>query len=257
MFRSHKVISAAALLAVSAGTFLACSNSTSPDLSGTFFGASAPMATGSGRAYVVLDAAGKPTELGVAITEAALVGLPAAITEYGFPLPAEASATAFKLATINWQPTGHPPMNIFTVPHFDFHFYTITNAERDVITPADPQFGAKMLKAPAASFVPAGYTPDVMGIPRMGLHWADLSGPEYAGQAFGKTFIYGSYDAQFIFAEPMMTKAYLESKPAAVATPVKIPAQYQVSGYQPTSYTVSYDAATKEYRVALTGLTLR
>jgi hypothetical protein len=91
----------------------------------------------------------------------------------------------------------------------------------------------------------------------MGLHWADPSGPEFNGQAFGKTFIYGSYDGKFIFAEPMLTKAYLESKPAAIATPVKLPAQYAVSGYQPTSYTVSYDAAAKEYRISLTGLALR
>jgi hypothetical protein len=72
-----------------------------------------------------------------------------------------------------------------------------------------------------------------------------------------KTFIYGSYDGAFIFAEPMLTKAYLESKPATVVTPVKLPAQYAASGYQPTSYTVSYDAAAKEYRIALTGLTQR
>lgn len=215
------------------------------------------MATGSGRAYVTLDRAGKPTELGVALTEAALVGLPPALTEYVFALPTEASSTAFKSAAINWQPTGHPPMNIFTVPHFDVHFYTITVAERDAITPADPQFATKMVRSPAAGFVPTGYTPDVMGFPRMGLHWADPSAPEFSGQPFSKTFIYGSYDGNFIFAEPMLTKAYLESKPAAVATPVKLPGQYAVSGYQPMSYTVSYDAASKEYRVALTGLTLR
>jgi hypothetical protein len=39
--------------------------------------------------------------------------------------------------------------------------------------------------------------------------------------------------------------------------PIKVPGQYATSGYQPTSYTVSFDAATKEYRVALSGLTLR
>lgn len=258
MFRRQKLSSTIALLAVSAGVFFACSESTAPDQSGTFFGATTAMATGSGRAYVTLDAAGKPTGLGVALTEAALVGLPPALTEYVFPLPAEAAATAFKTAAINWQPTGHPPMNIFTVPHFDVHFYTITVSERDAINPAtDPQFATKMVRLPATGFVPPGYTADAMGFPRMGLHWADAAAPEFSGQPFVKTFIYGSYDGAFIFAEPMLTKAYLESKPAATTTPVKIPAQYAVSGYQPTSYTVSYDAAAKEYRVALTGLTQR
>ncbi len=257
MFTRYKASSTIALLAVSTGVVFACSDATSPDQSGTFFGASAAMATGSGRAYVTLDRAGNPTELGVSLTEAALIGLPPTLTEYVFPLPAEAAATAFRTAAINWQPMGHPPMNIFTVPHFDVHFYTITEAQRDVISPADPQFGTKMTRLPTAGFVPAGYTSDPMGFPRMGIHWADVAAPEFAGQPFVKTFIYGSYDGNFIFAEPMLTKAYLESKPAPSATPVKIPAQYAVSGYHPTSYTVGYDAATKEYRVSLTGLTKR
>ncbi|MDP1861510.1 MAG: DUF5602 domain-containing protein [Gemmatimonadaceae bacterium] len=258
MFRRQKVTSITALLAVSAGVFFACSESTSPDHSGTFFGASTAMATGSGRAYVTLDRAGQPTDLGVALTEAALIGLPAVLTEFVFALPTEASATAFKVAAINWQPQGHPPMNIFTVPHFDVHFYTITQAQRDAINPAtEPQFATKMLRLPAATFVPAGYVADTQGFPRMGLHWGDPTAPEKNGHVFSKTFIYGSYDGAFIFAEPMLTKLYLESKPAAVATPVKLPAQYAASGYQPTSYTVSYDTAAKEYRIALTGLTLR
>lgn len=258
MFRRQKVTSTIALLAVSASVLFACSESTAPDQSGTFFGATTTMATGSGRAYVTLDAAGKPSEIGVALTEAALVGLPGSSTEYVFPLPAEASATAFKSAAINWQPMGHPPMNIFTVPHFDAHFYTITTAERDAINPAtDPQYGAKSLRLPAAGFVPFGYRADVMGIPRMGLHWGDPTAPEHQGQPFGKTFIYGSYDGAFIFAEPMMTKAFLEAKPASVATSLKLPTQYAVSGYHPTSYTAFYDAATKEYKIALTGLMLR
>ena len=69
-----------------------------------------------------------------------------------------------------------------------------------------------------------------MGFPRMGLHWADAAAPEFSGQPFVKTFIYGSYDGAFIFAEPMLTKAYLESKPVATATPVKVPAQYACAG---------------------------
>ena len=55
----------------------------------------------------------------------------------------------------------------------------------------------------------------------------------------------------------MVTKAYLDAKPAAAATPIKLPAKYAVSGYQPTSYTVGYDPAAREYRVALTGLVRR
>jgi len=40
-------------------------------------------------------------------------------------------------------------------------------------------------------------------------------------------------------------------------TPVKVPAQYAVRGYQATSYTVAWDAGANEYRVALSGLVMR
>ena len=91
----------------------------------------------------------------------------------------------------------------------------------------------------------------------MGLHWRDPEAPELKGAPFTQTFIYGSYDGAMIFGEPMIAKSYLETKPAAVVTPVKLPAQYSAHGYQPTSYTVAFDPATKEYRVAISGLVLR
>jgi len=59
------------------------------------------------------------------------------------------------------------------------------------------------------------------------------------------------------FGEPMVSKSYLETKPSAVVTPVKLPTQYSARGYQATSYTVAYDATAKEYRIALSGLVLR
>ena len=106
-------------------------------------------------------------------------------------------------------------------------------------------------------FGPAGYVADVMGISRMGLHWTDRSEPEFNGQPFARAFIYGSYDGAFIFVEPMVTKAYLDSKPATTVTDIKLPVQYSASGYQPTSYTIAYDASEKLYRISLTGLTKR
>src|SRR6185295_527092 len=110
-------------------TLFACSSSTSPDKSGTFFGPITPIGGGTGRAYITLDRAGVPTDLGLALTDAVMPGLPAANAEFVFALPSQASVTPFKHAVINWMPTGHPPPMIYTVPHFDFHFYTITNTE--------------------------------------------------------------------------------------------------------------------------------
>ena len=256
MKRSSRYLRTAVTLVAVAGALANCTDSTPPNLSGTYFGPATALADGSGRAYVTLDQSGVPTDIGVALTEATLNGLPAATQEYVFVLPSEASATAFKHATINWQPQGHPPPMIYTVPHFDVHFYTITNAERVAIVLGDSLLAAKMNRQPAAQFIPTGYIVGMASV-GMGLHWRDPSAPELNGAPFTKTFIYGSYDGNMIFAEPMMTKAYLETKPAPLPTPVKLPTQYSVHGYQATSYTVGYDASAKEYRIALSGLVLR
>lgn len=215
------------------------------------------MASGSGRAYVTLDRAGVPTDVGIAITETSLSGLPAGTAEYVFALPQQALATTpYKHVGINWTATGHPPAMVYTLPHFDVHFYMITAAQREAILLGDAQLLAKMTRMPADAFIPSGYA---AGMPsaQMGVHWSDPNAPERKGALFTKTFIYGSYDGAFIFGEPMVTKAYLETKPAADVTTINQPAQYASTGYQPTTYTIGFDAAAKEYRIALTGLVKR
>lgn len=248
--------SAALTVTIAAGAFLACSESTPPDESGTFFGPNVAMASGTVRSYITLDHDGTPIELGLAISENAMNGLPAGSTEYVLALPSEASATAYKHAVINWQPTGHPPAMVYTVPHFDAHFYLISQAERDAIVLGDAQLAAKMIRQPGAEFVPPGYLP---GMPstQMGMHWNDPAAPERNGQPFTHTFIYGSYDGAFIFYEPMVTKAFLETKPVGVVTPIKLATQFATHGYQATSYKVAYDPDAKEYHIALTALVLR
>lgn len=233
-----------------------CSDSTSPDKSGTFFGPVTAMAGGTARTYITLDRSGAPTDVGFALTEAALTGLPTTAAEYVFALPAQASVTPYKHAVINWMPVGHPPAGVYTVPHFDFHFYMITNADRVAIVLGDPQVDAKIARQPSAEFVPAGYAVGMPGA-GMGLHWNDPNAPERNGAPFTKTFIYGSYDGTFTFTEPMIAKAYLETKPSATTTAVKLPTQYAVHGYQPTSYTVSYDGLAKEYRIAISSFVMR
>lgn len=249
-FRSALTMTAAV------GAVLSCSDFIPPDESGTFYGPVAALGAGTARSYVTLDRSGNPTDLGVALTEAGLTGLPAASTEYVVALPREASATVYKHATINWQPAGHGPGSAYALPHFDMHVYMITEAERQGIALGDAELAAKMVRQPAAEFVPAGYVPGPARV-GMGMHWTDPSAPEQNGQPFTHTFFYGSYDGAFMLMEPMVTKTLLETKPAAVVTPLKLPAQYAARGYQATSYTVAWDAGAKEYRVALSGLVMR
>ena len=37
--------------------------------------------------------------------------------------PATVDATGFHTIGFDWQPCGHPPLGVFTVPHYDIHFY--------------------------------------------------------------------------------------------------------------------------------------
>jgi hypothetical protein len=222
-----------------------------------------PVAVGNGeaRTYVVSDN-GIPSELGIALSAAALDGLPGGTgpmdsKSFLLPLPANTS-TGYSVVELNWNPAGHPPPMVYTVPHFDFHFYTHSLAERNSIVPTDPDFATKAANLPADSLRPPGYVPDeqngvVMPVPVMGLHWVNPSGPEFNGAPFTHTFIYGSWDGHFTFVEPMVSRAFLLTHPDTEVT-VTQPAHYDAAGYRPGGYRVTYDSKAQEYRVGLTQL---
>jgi hypothetical protein len=62
--------------------------------------------------------------------------------------------------------------------------------------------------------------------------------------------VIGFYDGRLAFLEPMMTKAFLESRLDASKT-IALPAQVPEPGAYPMTYRVRYDAARGEYRVEL------
>ncbi|HKO16777.1 MAG TPA: DUF5602 domain-containing protein [Gemmatimonadaceae bacterium] len=233
------------------------------------YGVPRKVGDGMARAYVVRDEkSDAPLELGIALDARALGGLPTSgMHEYLLPLPAQAPAP-YQLVELDWNPQGHDPAPAYGVPHFDFHFYTISLAERNAIDPSDPQFAAKASNLPVGDYVPPFYVvpgpPAALAVPHMGLHWSDVRSPELQGllghperyQPFTKTFIYGSWNGRFIFYEPMITRAYLRSQPNVV-TPIPVPQKYPLPGFYPDSYRVAYDAQAKEYRVALSDLTLQ
>lgn len=211
---------------------------------------------GNARAYIILDQ-GVPSELGVALTEGALDGLPAPsggfpdIHTWVLPMPAQ-NPTQYQLVELDWNPVGHPPPMVYTVPHFDFHFYTISLAERNAILPG-PDFGAKAANYPPEEFRAPGFVPDPIGIPLMGLHWSNPSSPEFHGLPFTSTFLYGSWDGHATFVASMATRAYLLSHPDTLGT-IAVPASFEKSGYHPTAYRVTFDERAREYRVGITGL---
>jgi hypothetical protein len=243
-------------------TMVGCTdNATSPAKAGTFYGTPVTMGNGKARTFVKLNDAGQPTAYGVAMNEAAMTGLPTEDShggahdhDYAFVLglPSEAKDLPVNHLEIDWNPHGHEPDHVYTLPHFDFHFYTISQQERDAITAVGADT-LKVMKLPETRYIPAGYIQIPGGVPRMGSHWIDPTSPEFNGQPFTRTFIYGFYDGKMAFVEPMITKAYIESKPNATEN-VKVPPSYGKAGYYPGNYTVSYDATTREYIVSFGAL---
>lgn len=239
------------------GTAPAATRNASP---GTHRQYGTPVKVGNGlaRSYIILDH-GVPQELGIALSERALDGLPSTMPMSAFllPLPAQ-NPTPVKLVELDWNPMGHPPPHIYDVPHFDFHFYVIPLAERNAIVPSDPNYATEAANFPTGGFVPTGYvpppgTPADNAVPMMGLHWMDPTSPEFHGQPFTRTFIYGSWNGRFIFTEPMVTRDYLLTHPDDLI-PVPTAAQHDPVGYYPTAYRVQWDAQAKEWHVAIAGL---
>lgn len=262
----HGIAFMHALLSVLAGVALAActASEASEPASVTTYGAPVAMGKGTARAYVV-HAKGAPAEIGVALSEAAFSGLPADGAAGGAQMPdghhmymytlqmPDRHSTPYRFVGLDWSPAGHVPSGIYDKPHFDFHFNSISEAERNAIVPSDPEFEAKAERRPAPDLAPPGYQKLPGGVPLMGAHWVDPTSPELNGKPFTRTFLYGSWDGQMIFAEPMITKAFLETRPD-VRAPIPTPARYAATGHYPTEYRVYWNEATREYRVALTGL---
>jgi hypothetical protein len=162
---------------------------------GTIPAAFTLLGNGTARTWVTLDPAGKPTAIGVTLSETALSGLletpPGGMEamEYTLSLPKQARATGFDHVNLDWNPKGHVPSGIYDVSHFDVHFYLINRQERARITAAGDDL-VKCNKRPEARFIPAGYLlPPGTAVPRMGAHWVDPRSPEFHKQPFTRTFL--------------------------------------------------------------------
>lgn len=253
------IITIPAVAGLAALAFTACEGTTSvTPTDGIVYGPSQQLGNGIARTYYEMRD-NLPVALGVALSETALQGLPA---PDGAPHGAgqllvmpPGNPTPFQFLELNWNPGGHEPPGIYDRPHFDFHFYRVPQSVRASIDPADSAFQRKAAKFPEAAFIPARYVaPAPEAVPFMGVHWIDPTSPEFTGQGFSRTFIYGTWDGLLIFAEPMITKAFLETKPN-VTIPIPMAERYQTAGVYPSAYSIRWDEASRQYFVALTGLT--
>lgn len=258
-----------ALAVLAAAALSACQQASgaASSASRTVYGKPVTVGRGTARTYVTVNN-GVTSEVGVALTEGALSGLPdahapGAVHAEGhitfkqvMEFPVE-NTSPFRHVLFNWNPNGHEPPGVYDAPHFDIHFYNIENAERLAIDPADPEYRRKAERKPAPELIPERYIlPAPLAFAQMGVHWVDTTSAELKGEPFSRTLLYGSWNGKVIFVEPMITKAFLETKPQFSAA-LPAPARGRGAGYYPKGYSVRWDAAAKEYRVTLTGLDAR
>ena len=72
----------------------------------------------------------------------------------------------------------------------------------------------------------------------MGAHWMDVTSPEFHGQPFTHTFVYGSYDGKVTFLEPMVSITTLQSG-ATIHKAIRQPQHFDpVNTYYPTQYSI-------------------
>ncbi len=196
-----------------------------------------------------------PTAIGVAISGSALKTLPDEMQMLELVPKGMHKVEPYTHIGFDWNPMGHEPPGIYDLPHFDVHFYMIPQSVRHNITCAGAD-ALKCTKAVAASLIPPDYIPTPAGVPMMGWHWLDAKAPELNGQTFTRTLIYGFYDGSTAFIEPMITLAYLKTKPHAVF-PVRWSQNISVSGMYPKNYSVDYKPVTDTYEIALIDLVSR
>ena len=254
------------------------------------FGTPSPLGDGTVRTYGQFADNDKPVAIGVVFPSSMLADLPTAMTDQhhcydvngdgvidpnsmiecvgGFerPLTFPSALTSrpdipVQWTLLNWNSHGHGLPGIYDVPHFDFHFFIQSKAERDAIRSGpcgvavncdDYETGKK--DVPPA-YMPQDYNNLAFVEAAMGNHLIDQTSPEWNGVKFTRTFIYGSYDSKISFLEPMITIKWFQDLQAGTNTngcfPIKQPSAWQKPGWYPLNYCIRYRANRNDFTVSL------
>jgi hypothetical protein len=156
-----------------------------------------------------------------------------AIALVNFP-PKVQDTTVLNHFQLQWEKEGHEPP-VFAVPHFDFHFYSVSAEEVAQISEPDPS-------PPPGELIPAGfvYPGAEHTVPQMGVH---VFRPSDLEKDFTDALILGYYAGTMIFIEPMVTQeTLLMQQPIAYEIPM--PASIEGNTRYPTRFTIEYDTAS-------------
>lgn len=168
------------------------------------------------------------------------------------PVPPEArTAVGIDHLAINWEAHGHPP-TAFLNQHFDFHFYSIPQAEVRAIDCSDQ---SKPAELPNRYVLPDIAVPGLgeltgLCVPRMGMH-AMVEGDVHETDPFEASMMMGYYAGDPVFFEPMVSRELLLRK-AAFDLAVPRVANLPAGVLYPSQFHAEYDAARKQYRMVFT-----
>jgi len=255
--------------------------------------ATKPQKVGNGwaRVFVATDGDGHALAMGVSLDKEALEGLPKEMDltsrcfdkngsgkidpdeclgdyNFTFTIPEEAAkaVSPFKWVALNWNPHGHAPPAPppWAAPHFDFHFYIAPREAVKLLRPGpcgefiNCEDFKKATKPVPVKYIHADHIDVGAAVPDMGNHLINSKSPELAknGPEFTHTFIFGAYDGQVTFLEPMITRAYIASNPNMCAA-IKQPQAWEVAGSYPTKYCVRHLEGVGRYTVSLEGFVQR
>jgi len=231
----------------------------------TLKGRAERIGAGTVQSFVTLDPDGAPTAIGVTMSAGALEQLPPVPNtrsrcfdlngdgrhtghecigdeERILDVPVGAPAgLPFRWISVNWNPAGHHNTP-YAKSHFDFHFHTGDKDRVEAIAPgrcgelADCDDFKVATRPVPSRYLPDGYIDVGAVVPRMGNHLLDARSPELKDSLpFSSTFIYGAYDGELIFWEPMITLDLLR-KTRESCFEIRQPPEFRQAGYYPTQY---------------------
>ncbi len=224
-----------------------------------FKGPEVPAFGGKANTWLQLKSDGSPERLGITLNDAVLKGVSTGDVKGGYmqegdvvlPLHPKARIIPFKDIALDWAPQGHLPAGVYDLPSFAFHYYMITEADRQAIlnAPIDSQ---KVNNYPNLIYLPQGFSPvalepqgDRPGGGCFGAHWFDITAPEFNQQKFTQTWSYGTYDGKVMFYMPMVTLEFLKTTNNFERT-IPQPSAFQIAGYYPTIFRiVKHDGVTE------------
>lgn len=201
-------------------------------------------------------------------------------------VPAEIKdVTGIDHVSIDWAPCGHPPIEKFGGPHYDVHIYRESPEYRTCMTCTkppgapicDPTPGAQLTPNGEAFFnvavdspdalerafnplsqpanMPANFVVEMGGfVPLMGGHaWNPEQEPPSFVEWVDPIWIMGSYDFGIIDFEPMIPLTFMTGEDDKVFSESLLYEGQTISDL-PSSYTVEYNATTKEVTISLSGV---